>query len=163
VSSDSSVAIGRSEARGIQFVLFKIGVETYAVEIAETQEVLRFQEPRKIPHAPAHVLGVINLRGQIIPVVGLREKFLLDRGEITAETRIIVTLAAGKLTGIVCDSVERVVFLPAKNIEENPDFANGATRTSIRGVAHLEQDDRVIFLLALSTITAEAESGPATP
>jgi purine-binding chemotaxis protein CheW len=149
------------DARGVQFVLFKIGVETYAVEIGETQEVLRYQEPRKIPHAPAHVLGVINLRGQIIPVVGLREKFSLETAEVTPETRIIVTSAAGKLTGIVCDSVERVVFLPAKNVEENPDFANGGTRTSIRGVAHLDGDDGVIFLLALATITADTPGAAA--
>jgi purine-binding chemotaxis protein CheW len=143
------------DSRGIQFVLFKIGVDTYAVEIAEAQEVLRFQEPRKIPHAPTHVLGVINLRGQIIPVVGLREKFFLPAVEITSETRIIVTLYASKLAGIVCDSVERVVYIPIKNIEENPDFASGVTRSSIRGVAHIDGEDGVIFLLALSTITAE--------
>lgn len=143
-------------ARGVQFILFKIGVETYAVEIGETQEVLRYQEPRKIPHAPPHVLGVINLRGQIIPIVGLREKFSLEPIELTAESRIIVTTAGGKLTGVVCDSVERVVYIPTKNIEENPDFANDGTRSSIRGVAHIEGEDGVIFLLALSMITAEA-------
>ena len=139
----------------VQFVLFKIGVETYAIEIGEAQEVLRYQVPRKIPHSPRHVLGVINLRGQIIPVVGLREKFSLDSAEPGEETRIIVTAAAGKLTGIVCDAVERVVPIPEKNIEENPDFASGATGTSIRRVAHLDNEDGVIFLLALSTITAE--------
>lgn len=163
MSADAPAATARPESRGVQFVLFKIGVETYAVEISETQEVLRYQEPRKIPHAPPHVLGVINLRGQIIPVVGLREKFSLESADATAETRIIVTLSGGKLTGIVCDSVERVVYLPAKNIEENPDFANGTTRTSIRGVAHLDGDDGVIFLLALATVTAESETRSATP
>lgn len=147
--------------RGIQLVLFKIGVETYAVEISETQEVLRYQEPRKIPHAPAHVLGVINLRGQIIPVVGLREKFSLEDAEPTVETRIVVTSTGGKLTGLVCDSVERVVFIPTKNIEENPDFANGGTRTSIRGVAHMDGDDGVIFLLALNAITADTPAAAA--
>lgn len=144
-----------TDARGIQFVLFKIGVETYAIEIGETQEVLRYLQPRKIPHAPPHVLGVINLRGQIIPIVGLREKFSLDSVSPDAETRIIVTTAAGKLTGIVCDAVERVVFIPVKNIEENPDFANAETGTSIRGVAHIEGDNGVIFLLSLPNITAE--------
>lgn len=147
-----------TDARGIQFVLFKIGVETYAVEIGETQEVLRYQEPRKIPHAPPHVLGVINLRGQIIPVVGLREKFSLESVLPGSETRIIVTTLAGKLTGIVCDAVERVVFIPLKNIEENPDFANTETGTSIRGVAHIEGDDGVIFLLSLPNVTAETSS-----
>jgi len=146
-----------------QFVLFKIGPETYAVDIAETQEVLRYRAPKKIPHAPRHVLGVINLRGQIIPVVGLREKFALESQEAAAETRIIVCHNEGKLTGIVCDSVERVVFIPAKNIEENPDFAQQTSQSAIRGVAHIDDDDSVIFLLNLGILTNEDESRESAP
>ncbi len=141
-----------------QFVLFKIGPETYAVDIAETQEVLRYREPKKIPHAPRHVLGVINLRGQIIPIVGLRERFSVESAEAGAETRIIVTHNSGRLTGIVCDSVERVVFIPAKNIEENPDFAQNATQSAIRGVAHLDDDDSVIFMLNLAIVAQDDEA-----
>lgn len=141
-----------------QFVLFKIGPETYAVDIGETQEVLRYREPKKIPHAPRHVLGVINLRGQIIPIVGLREKFAVESQAPTTETRIIVCHNESKLTGIVCDSVERVVFIPTKNIEENPDFAHEKTQSAIRGVAHLDDDDSVIFLLNLAILTHEDEA-----
>jgi purine-binding chemotaxis protein CheW len=140
-----------------QFVLFKIGPETYAIDIAETQEVLRYREPKRIPHAPRHVLGVVNLRGQIIPIVGLRERFSVESAAAGAETRIIVTHNEGKLTGIVCDSVERVVFIPAKNIEENPEFAQNQTQSAIRGVAHLDDDDSVIFLLNLAILTDEEE------
>ena len=147
-------AIGASN----QFVLFKIGPETYAVEIGETQEVLRYREPKRIPHAPRHVLGVINLRGQIIPIVGLREKFALESLLPGPETRIIVCQNATKLIGIVCDSVERVVVIPAKNIEENPDFAHEKTQSTIRGVAHLDDDDSVIFLLNLAILTQEDEA-----
>ncbi|HRP70000.1 MAG TPA: chemotaxis protein CheW [Turneriella sp.] len=147
--------MAQSDARGIQYVLFKVGVETYAVEIAETQEVLRYQEPRRIPHAPSHVLGVINLRGQIIPIVGLRERFSIEPIPPTAETRIIVVASEGKLTGVVCDSVERVLYIPIENIEANPDFANSGTRSSIHGVAHQEGEEGVIFLLAISTVTAD--------
>jgi len=144
--------------RGNQFVLFRVGAEIYALEISETQEVLRYQAPRKLPHSPPFVLGVINVRGQIIPVVGLREKFSLESREPTDETRIIIAVAEGKMTGIVCDAVERVVNIPAKNIEENPDFAGG-TRTAIRGVAHLDGDDGVIFLLALGSVAVETVAG----
>ncbi|AFM12064.1 chemotaxis protein CheW [Turneriella parva] len=146
-----------------QFVLFKIGPETYAVDIAETQEVLRFRLPKKIPHAPRHVLGVINLRGQIIPVVGLREKFAIESQEASAETRIIVCHNEGKLTGIVCDSVERVVFIPSKNIEENPEFAGQNNQSAIRGVAHIDDVDSVIFLLNLAILYGEEDSREAAP
>lgn len=141
--------------QGIQFVIFKLAEETYAVEIAETQEVLRYQAPRPIPHSPAHVLGVINLRGQIIPIVGLREKFSIESVEPGVETRIIVTRYNQRLVGIVCDSIEFVAIIPTSNIEENPEFAGKKNESSIRGVAHLD-DDSVIFLLEISSLTADA-------
>lgn len=140
-------------AQGEQFVLFKIAEETYAVPISHTQEVLRFKEAKRIPHAPVHVLGVINLRGQIIPVIGLRQKFALPDAPPTDETRIIVVAFEGRLTGIVCDSVERVVFLQHKNIEENPDFSGKRAATAIRGVAHLDEAESVIFLLSLNDLS----------
>ncbi len=153
----------QDSSQGEQFVLFKIAEETYAVPISHTQEVLRFKEPKRIPHAPAHVLGVINLRGHIIPVIGLRQKFSLPDLAPTEETRIIVTAHEGRLTGIVCDSVERVVFLLQKNIEENPDFGGKRAATAIRGVAHLDETESVIFLLSLQELshnggTAEASA-----
>lgn len=146
----------QDSSQGEQFVLFKIAEETYAVPISHTQEVLRFKEPKRIPHAPSHVLGVINLRGQIIPVIGLRQKFSLPDAAHTDETRIIVTAYEGRLAGVVCDSVERVVFLQQKNIEENPDFTGKRAATAIRGVAHLDEAESVIFLLSLSEISQGA-------
>lgn len=140
---------------GVQFVIFKVADETYAVEIAETQEVLRYQAPRPIPHSPAHVLGVINLRGQIIPIVGLREKFSIESVAPGIETRIIVTRHNQRLVGVVCDSVEFVAIIPTSNIEENPEFVGKQNESSIRGVAHLG-DDSVIFLLEISSLTADA-------
>ena len=73
-----------------QFILFRVEGETYAVGVNETHEVIRYQQPKRIPHAPAHVLGVINLRGAIIPVVGLRERFSLESKPADDETRVIV-------------------------------------------------------------------------
>lgn len=151
----------QDSSQGEQFVLFKIAEETYAVPISHTQEVLRFKEPKRIPHAPPHVLGVINLRGQIIPVIGLRQKFSLPDAAHTDETRIIVTAYGGRLAGVVCDSVERVVFLQQKNIEENPDFTGKRAATAIRGVAHLDEAESVIFLLSLSELSQGAGEIPA--
>jgi len=143
-------------SQGEQYVLFKIAEETYAVPISHTQEVLRFKEAKRIPHAPPHVLGVINLRGHIIPVIGLRQKFSLPEATPDEETRIIVVSFEGRLTGVVCDSVERVVFLQNKNIEENPDFSGKRVATAIRGVAHLDEAESVIFLLSLNDLSQSA-------
>lgn len=135
-----------------QYILFKVGGETYGISVADTHEVVRYKEPRRIPHSAPHVLGVINLRGQIIPVVGLRERFSLDSAPQTEATRIIIAVRDGRLTGLVCDSVERVLAIPGKNIEENPDYEHKNTLSVIRGVAHLDEQDSVIFLLALDRI-----------
>jgi len=141
-------------SRGTQFILFRIGAETYAVEVSETQEVLRYREPKKIPHAPEHVLGVINLRGQIIPIIGVREKFSLPKVDVTEETRIIATVTDEKIVGLVCDSVEGVRYIPDKNIELDPEFTSRAHGSGIRGVARLDEAESVVFLLAVSHMIA---------
>ncbi|GAB4423627.1 MAG: chemotaxis protein CheW [Turneriella sp.] len=150
-----------SAAQEQQFILFRVEGETYAVGVNETHEVIRYKEPRRIPHAPAHVLGVINLRGAIIPVVGLRERFSLESKSPEDETRIIIATQKGRLTGLVCDAVERVVTIPVANIEENPDIEQRRGLSSIRGVAHLDEEDSVVFLLAIDMVLGQTgESVP---
>lgn len=144
-----------------QYILFKVSGETYGVSVTDTHEVIRYKEPRRIPHAPPHILGVINLRGQIIPVVGLRERFSLESLPPGEETRIIIIIHEGKLTGLVCDSVERVLPIPHANIEENPDYDQSKSLSAIRGVAHLDEEDSVVFLLALHTLQHEIAAGDA--
>lgn len=138
-----------------QYILFRVAGETYGVSVIDTHEVIRFKEPRRIPHAPKHILGVINLRGQIIPVVGLRERFSVESMTPNEETRVIVITFEGKLTGLVCDTVERVVTIPAENIEESAEYQKSKSVSSIRGVAHLDETDSVVFLLALETLQEE--------
>lgn len=144
----------QSSGRGSQHILFRVGLETYAVEVSETQEVLRYREPKKIPHAPEHVLGVINLRGQIIPIIGIREKFSLPKIDVTEETRIIATVTDGKIVGLVCDSVEGVQYIAEKNIELDPDFTARTDGSGIRGVARIDDADSVVFLLAVPHMMA---------
>ena len=138
-----------------QFILFRVEGENYAIGVSETLEVIRYKAPKRIPHAPPHVLGVINLRGAIIPVVGLRERFLLEARPADEETRVIVATQNGRLTGLVCDSVERVVSIPSANIEENPDVDQRRGLSAIRGIAHLDEEDSVVFLLALDMVLAQ--------
>lgn len=153
----------QDSSRDEQFVLLKVAEETYAIPIRHTQEILRYKVPKKLPHSPAHVLGVINLRGHIVPIIGLRQKFSLEDTEVTAESRIVVTTDDNRLIGLLCDSVERVVFIPAKNLEENPEFTGKRGATSIRGVAHLDDVESVIFLLSLAHLAEDLIRGESTP
>ncbi len=131
----------------VQLIVFSVGREEYGLEIERIQEVIRMKSIKKLPRAPKFILGVMNLRGNIIPVVGLREKFNLDPLNYNDTTRVIVVNHRDKLVGMVVDEVTRVVNVPVSSIEGNPDMVSDRTRALVRGVAKLE--DQVIILVEL--------------
>src|SRR3954467_9302872 len=115
-------ANGAEAAAGSQQVLtFVLGNETYGVDILRVQEIRGWSAVTKIPHAPAHVLGVLNLRGSIVPIVDLRMRFSLDRAEYTSVTVIIVLSVqsgAGRRDfGVVVDGVSDVVDVDASAVK----------------------------------------------
>jgi len=133
------------EATGyVQFIVFSVGNEDYGLEIEKVQEVIRMKIIKKLPRTPNFILGVMNLRGNIIPVVGLREKFNMEPVEYTEFTRIIVVNHRNKLVGMVVDEVNRVVDVQHENIEGNPDMVSSKTRALVRGVAKIAEE---IFIL----------------
>src|SRR3954468_4924387 len=117
--SDTSVAPG-----SYQVLTFVLGKETYGVDILRVQEIRGWSSVTKIPHAPVHVLGVLNLRGSIVPIVDLRMRFSLDRAEYTAVTVIIVVSimsAAGRRDfGVVVDGVSDVVDVDTDEVKPAP-------------------------------------------
>lgn len=132
----------------VQLIVFSVGNEEYGLEIEYVQEVIRMKTIKKLPRTPAFILGVMNLRGNIIPIVGLREKFNLDPRDYNEFTRVIVVNHKGKLVGMVVDEVNRVVNIPGSSIEGNPEMVSDSTRALVRGVAKLE--DQVIILVELN-------------
>src|SRR5882757_10387349 len=107
--STNAVKPEQAGAGSHQVLTFVLGNETYGVDILRVQEIRGYTSVTKIPHAPAHVLGVLNLRGSIVPIVDLRMRFNLDQAAYTAVTVIIVLSvqsAAGKRhCGVVVDGV----------------------------------------------------------
>src|ERR671934_2968237 len=96
-----------------QVLTFELGNETYGVEILRVREIRGWTSVTKIPHAPSHVLGVLNLRGSIVPVADLRVRFALERAEYTKVTVIIVlsvhSVAGRREVGVVVDGVSDVL------------------------------------------------------
>ncbi len=131
----------------IQLIVFSVGKEEYGLEIEKVQEVIRMKQIKKLPRAPKFILGVMNLRGNIIPIVGLREKFNLESLDYNEFTRIIVVNHNEKWIGMVVDEVNRVVNVPLDNIEGNPDVVLSNTKALVRGVAKL--DESVIIMVEL--------------
>jgi len=134
----------------MHLVTFQLGKEEYGVEIASVQEIIRATDITPVPGAPAHVRGVINLRGKIIPVVDLRKRFSLNAatGTDSDAQRIIVVELGPKRIGMLVDSVSQVIRIPLEVVEELPEESTNIDENYIKGVGKLE--NRLIIILDLN-------------
>ncbi|MDQ6930863.1 MAG: chemotaxis protein CheW [Candidatus Eremiobacteraeota bacterium] len=139
----------------IQVVSFHLGREEYGVDISQVQEIIRMVDITHVPRAPHFMEGVINLRGQLIPIIDLRTRFGMERSEHTKNTRIVVTEIATKRVGIIVDSVSEVLNLPVENVEEAPEMIAGVGTEYISGVGKV--NDRLIILLELEKVISTQE------
>ena len=152
----SATASGsRRSSAELQIVVFELGDERYGLDIAAVYEIIRHQPITAVPQAPAFVEGVINLRGRIIPVVDLRDRFGMASGELTRASRIVVAEAAGTRVGLVVDGVSEVLMVPADAIEPTPEVAAGVDAAYLRGIAKL--GERLIILLELDGLFGDAD------
>jgi purine-binding chemotaxis protein CheW len=145
-----------------QMLTFRLGAETYGVDILRVKEIRGWSPVTKIPQSPAHMLGVLNLRGAIVPIVDLRLRFELASAEYSPLTVVIVlSIHTGDATrecGIVVDAVSDVVDIPMDAIKESPAVGDQARSRFIRGLANV--DDQMLILLDAEELVAR-ESGPA--
>ena len=113
----------RQDDNGMQFVIFQVGAQNFAVEIKRVKEIQRYQQPTAIPKSPAFLEGVIEVRGNLIPVVDLRKRFEISPNPNDSRTRIIILRAVKRKVGIVVDAVHRVISIPFKDIKAPPAIA----------------------------------------
>ena len=114
------VRIDQSNDEVLQWVTFQLEEETYGINVMQVREVLRYTEIAPVPGAPDYVLGIINLRGNVVTVIDTRSRFGLMEGEITDNTRIIVIESEHQVIGILVDSVAEVVYLRSSEIDTTP-------------------------------------------
>lgn len=139
-----------------QLVCFRLESEDFGVNIESVQEINRMVAITKIPQAPVFVEGVINLRGQIIPVIDLRTRFGFSRiEEKSKENRIVVVETQAVTVGLVVDAVTEVLRLSNDKIEETPDITSNVEAQYIEGVAML--DERLLILLDTDKIFSSDE------
>ncbi len=143
----------------LKVLTFKLDEEGFGVEISGIQEVLEYRKATRVPRTPDFMLGVINLRGKVIPVVDLRQHFGLTISTPTVDTCIIIihVIIEGENTplGILADRVQDVVEIPAEAINSAPRIGNRINSAYIYGMARIEED--FIILLRLSRIFASDE------
>lgn len=143
---------GDFTTEAIQLVSFSLGTEEFGIDILSVQEINRLTGITRVPNAPGYVIGVINLRGKIIPVVDLRKRFGMKQIEATVHSRIIVVEVEERVVGFLVDSVKEVIRIPKNIIEPPPSMVAGISSDYITGIGKLE--GRLIVLLELGRILA---------
>jgi len=138
-----------------QFLTFKVADEEYGVDVLKVQEIIRYREPTKMPNAPDIVKGVINFRGEVIPMVDLRKKFNLELKEYDDFTVVIILEVKSKIVGIIVDMVSDMLSFNDEDIQTNLEFGSHVDMKFIKGMARIE--DRLIILLYLDKLLSFEE------
>ncbi|UUM29794.1 chemotaxis protein CheW [Vibrio japonicus] len=139
----------------LQWVTFQLEEETYGINVMQVREVLRYSEIAPVPGAPDYVLGIINLRGNVVTVIDTRSRFGLVEGEITDNTRIIVIESEHQVIGILVDSVAEVVYLRSSQIDSTPSVGTDESAKFIQGVSN--RDGKLLILVDLNKLLTDDE------
>jgi purine-binding chemotaxis protein CheW len=154
--SMNTVESSSSGAAGAQYLTFVCGGEEYGVEILRVQEIKGWDHVTRVPYAPAYVLGVMNLRGMIVPVIDLRTRLKLPKRNFDASTVVIVVRVRSsrgeKTVGIVVDAVSEVYSVVADAIQPIPELGNIADGSCVRGIATV--DGKMVMLLDIDSLIA---------
>ncbi len=159
--------IVETRAKPGKYLTFALGPEEFGLEILKVREIIGYMDITAIPQTPGHIRGVINLRGQVIPVVDLRTKFAMRTEEITSQTCIIVVETRQNQqkfnTGIVVDRVRDVLDITADQIEDSPSFGACVKTDFILSMAKIGESvkilldiDRVLGSVELETLARTA-------
>lgn len=140
-----------------RWVTFRLADEVYGINVMQVQEVLRMTDVAPVPGAPHFVMGIINLRGNVVTVLDTRKLLSLDSGEITDNSRIMI-IESGKMTvGLLVDSVAEVANISASDIDPPPTLGKEDGSRYIQGVYSTE--DRILILIDLDKLISEEEHG----
>lgn len=160
LTAPANAASQKVELRAGKYLTFHLGNEEFAIQVLRVREIMGVQEITAVPQTAGHVKGVINLRGKVIPVVDLRLKFGLPELEYTQRTCIIVVQIQGEAEklpiGVIVDAVSEVVTLQAGEIEDTPDFGNGATTPYLLGL--VKSKGKVNILLDIDRVLSSQDA-----
>jgi purine-binding chemotaxis protein CheW len=154
VQNTTSKTAASAADRISQFLTFTLGQEQYGVDILRVQEIRGWHAVTRVPNAPAHMLGVLNLRGTIVPIIDMRMRFRLSNVEYTPVTVIIVlsvqTASGTHVFGIVVDGVSDVLDVKASEVKVKPDFGAAVNTDFINGLATV--GDNMVMLLDIDKL-----------
>ncbi len=154
-TNEVEVRKDQSNDEVLQWVTFQLEEETYGINVMQVREVLRYTEIAPVPGAPDYVLGIINLRGNVVTVIDTRSRFGLVEGEITDNTRIIVIESEHQVIGILVDSVAEVVYLRSSEIDTTPSVGTDESAKFIQGVSN--RYGKLLILVDLNKLLTDEE------
>ncbi len=159
MASEASTSIynpdGSKKDEVLRWVTFQLDKEMYGVNVMQVREVLRYSDIAPVPGAPAYVLGIINLRGNVVSVIDTRMRFGLPPAEVTDNTRIMIIESERQTVGILVDSVAEVVDLNTKDIDDTPNVGTEESAKFICGVCN--RGDDLLILIDLYKLLSEEE------
>lgn len=139
----------------LQWVTFKLQEETYGINVMQVQEVLRYTDIAPVPGAPDYVMGIINLRGNVVTVIDTRARFGLPPSEVTDNSRIVIIESERQVIGIMVDSVAEVVYLKQSEIDTAPNVGTDESAKFIQGVSN--RDGELLILVDLNKLLSDEE------
>ncbi|NVK26002.1 MAG: chemotaxis protein CheW [Gammaproteobacteria bacterium] len=152
-ASVNQMADGNDEV--LQWVTFRLEDETYGINVMQVQEVLRYTEIAPVPGAPDYVLGIINLRGNVVTVIDTRARFGLMSGDVSDNSRIVIIEAEKQVIGILVDSVAEVVYLKTSEIDSAPNVGTDESAKFIQGVSN--RSGELLILVDLNKLMTDDE------
>lgn len=154
----ADISIEQVKQGNQQYLSFIMANEEYGVDILSVQEIRGWEPTTVLPNAPDYVKGVINLRGTIVPIIDLRQKFGIKTLEYGATTVVIVVKVTmdeiQKVIGIVVDAVSDVFSIEEEEIRQAPDFGHGTDLRFIKGLANVQ--DKMVILLEINRLLGSA-------
>jgi purine-binding chemotaxis protein CheW len=158
VAAPTTAGADVSARASAEFLTFRLGAEEYGIDILRVQEIRSFEKPTRIANAPPHILGVVNLRGVIVPVVDLRIKLGCERVEYNNLTVVIVLNVKGRVVGVVVDSVSDVIELAREQIRTAPEMASATVDTAfITGIATV--NERMLIVMDIEALVSHPDMG----
>jgi purine-binding chemotaxis protein CheW len=142
----------------LHLVTFRLLGEEFGLPILDVREIIRMTDITPVPQAPSFVEGVINLRGQIIPIVDLRKRFGIDPKELNEQTRIVVAELGATVIGLIVDAVSEVLRIPVDTVSPPPGLVAGSIGSEyIKGIAH--NDEKMTILIDMRKVFSQNEMG----
>jgi purine-binding chemotaxis protein CheW len=143
---------------GERYVVFQIGEGSYSIPLGEVSQIIRYEKVTEVPTAPPFVDGIINVGGDVVPVVNLRTRFNLDRAELTRKNRVIIVQKQDSRYGVLVDSVREILELDQDSVASEAASVFGMKSEFVRGIVKLRDN-----LLVLLDIFKVLSTSPETP